>query len=59
MFLKIIYLLFILAMLDLHCRTVFSLAVESRGYFLAVVCWLLIVVASLVVERGLWSTRLR
>ena len=43
----------LLAVLGLHCCKGFSLVVASRNYFLVVVPRLLIVVASLVVERRL------
>ena len=49
---KIFYLLLFLAALGLHLGL--SLVAASQGYSLAVVCWLLIVVASLVVQHGLW-----
>ena len=42
-----------MAVLGLHCCTGFSLVEASRSYPLVVVCWLLIVVASLVAEHGL------
>ena len=41
-----------LAMLGLHCCAIFPLVWQSRGYSLAVVCGLLIVAASLVVDLG-------
>ena len=50
------YFLF-LAVLDLHCYAGFSLVVGSRGYFSVAVLSLLIVVASLVAERGLSGTQ--
>ena len=40
-------------LLGLHCYAGFSPAVASGGYSLAVVCRLLITVASFVVEHGL------
>ena len=43
------------AVLGLCCRTGFSLVVGSRGHSPAVVCELLIAVASLVAEHGLWG----
>ena len=43
-------------MLGLHCSASFSLVVESRGYSL-VVLGLLIALASLVTEHGLWGTQ--
>ena len=46
---------FILAVLDLHCRTGFSPVAASRLYSL-VVYELLIAVASLAVEHRLWGT---
>ena len=42
-------------MLGLHRCSGFSLVVVSRSYSLVAMCQLLIVVASLVVERGLWG----
>ena len=51
LFFKIIYLF--LAVLDLHCCVGFSASVVSRGYSLAAVRRLLIVVASLVAEHRL------
>ena len=45
--------LFILAVLGLHCCIGVSLVVASGGYSLVVVCGLLVVVASLVVEHRL------
>ena len=42
-----------LAVLGLHCCEGFSVVVASGGYFLVVVCGLLIEVASLVAEHGL------
>ena len=55
-----------MSVLGLHCCTVFSLVAESRGYSLFVILGLLIMVASLVAEKGmqasvsatpgLWST---
>ena len=44
-----------LAVLGLHCCTGFSLVVVSGGYSPAGVHGLFIVVASLVVEHGLWG----
>ena len=44
-------------MLGLRCCTGFSLVVANEGYSLGVVHRLLIVVASLVAEHGLESTR--
>ena len=44
-----------LAVLGLRCCSGFSLVVVSRSYSLAAMCQLLIVVASLVVEHGLWG----
>ena len=51
---KIFFFFFLkmLAVLDLHCCKSFSV-VESAGYFLALVCRLLIAVASLAVEHGI------
>ena len=43
---------FIFAALGLHCYTGFSLVAASGGYSLVMMCGLLIVVASLVVELG-------
>ena len=43
-------------MLGLHCCVGFSLVAVSWGYSLGVVCGFLIVVASLVVGRGLYGT---
>ena len=45
-----------LTVLGLRCCVSFSLDAESRGYSLAAVRGLLIVVASLVEEHGLYST---
>ena len=42
-----------LAVLGLHCYMSFSLAVETGGYSLVVVHWLLIAVASLAAEHRL------
>lgn len=42
-----------LAVQGLGCCVGFSLAVANRGYFLVVVCGLLLVVASLVAEQRL------
>ena len=44
-------------MLGLHCFAGFSLVATSGGYPLVVVCGLLIAVASLVVEHGLYGAR--
>ena len=49
------YLLIYLAMLGLPCCTGFSLAVTAGGCVLVAVCGLLIAVAFLVVECGLWG----
>ena len=49
-FYLVIYLFF--AVLGLHYCKGFSLVAVSRGYFLIVVCGLLIVVACLVAEHG-------
>ena len=49
--LNILFIYLFLAVLGLHCCKGFSLVVASEGYSLAVVCRLLIAVASLV-----WST---
>ena len=43
----------VLAVLGLHCCAGFSLVAVSAGYSLVVVCGLLIVMASVVVEHGL------
>ena len=43
------------AVLGLCCRTGFSLVVGSWGHSPAMVCELLIAVASLVAEHGLWG----
>ena len=48
-----VYLL--LAVLGLRCCAGFSLVAASRGYRLVAVHRLLIAVASLAMERGLWS----
>ena len=48
--------LFFSAVLGLHCCVSSSLVVESRGYSL-VVLGLLTVLASLVMEHGLWGTQ--
>ena len=48
---KIFYLLLFLAVMGLPLGL--SLVAASQGYSLVVVCWLLIAVASLVVEHGL------
>ena len=48
--------LFFSVVLGLHCSVSFSLVVESRGYSL-VVLGLLIALASLVTEHGLWGTQ--
>ena len=45
-----------MALLGIHCCTVFSLVEVSGGYSTAML-WLIIVVASLIVEHGLWGTR--
>ena len=42
-----------LAALDLRCILGFSLVVETGGYSLAVACWLLTAVASLVADLEL------
>ena len=47
------YLFLFWAVLGLHCCMGFPLDVASRGYSLVMVCWLLIAVASLVVEHRL------
>ena len=47
---------FFLAVLGLHCCTGFSLVVARGGSSPAAVHWLLIVVSSRVVERGLQHT---
>ena len=52
-FCNLIYLL--LAVLGLRCCSGFSLVAVSRSYSLVAMCQLLIVVASLVVEHGLWG----
>ena len=44
-------------MLGLHCCVGFFLAVESRGSSLVVVRGLLIAVASLLAEHGLWGAQ--
>ena len=41
------------AVLGLHCCAGFSIVAVSAGYSLVVVCGLLIVMASVVVEHGL------
>ena len=46
-----------LAVLGLHCCSGFSPVVASRGYSLVAVLRLLILVASLVAEHGLYSTQ--
>ena len=48
---------FFLAVLGLGCCYGFSLVVESRGFSLVAVLRLLIVVAPLVAEHGLWGTQ--
>ena len=45
-----------MALLGIHCCMVFSLVAVNGGYSVAVL-WPLIVVASLLVEHGLWGTR--
>ena len=47
---------FLLAVPGLRCCAGFSLVLESRGYSLAAVLRLLVAVASLVAEHGLWVT---
>ena len=49
------FFLFSLAVLDLHCCTGFSLVVVSGDYSLVAMCGLLIAVASLVWEHGLYG----
>ena len=44
-------------MLGLHCCTGVSFVAASRGYSLAALCGLLVALASLVAEPGLWGTR--
>ena len=56
LFLFILYFYF-LAVLGLHCCMGSSLVATSGGFSLVVVYRLLIAVASLVVERGLWGVR--
>ena len=53
---KISFLNLFMALLGIHCCTVFSLVEVSGGYSTAML-WLIIVVASLIVEHGLWGTR--
>ena len=45
-----------MALLGIHRCMVFPLVAVSGGYAIAVL-WLLIAVASLMVEHGLWGTR--
>ena len=54
-FLSFVYLF--LVVLGLHCSAGFSLVVASGGYSLVAVCGLLIAVASLIAEHGLWGSR--
>ena len=54
---KFIYLF--LAMLGLHCCACSFSSRGERGMFFIAVCGLLIAVASLVVEHGLWARRLQ
>ena len=44
-----------MAMLGLHCCLGFSSVAASRGYSLVAVCGLLIAMASVVSERGLYG----
>ena len=46
----------VLAGLGLRCCAGFSLVLESRGYSLPAILRLLVAVASLVAEHGLWVT---
>ena len=50
---------FLVALCLRGCLQVFSLVVESRSYFLVVVCGLLIVVVFLVADHGLSAHRLQ
>ena len=56
-YLKLLLYFIFLAMLCLHCCVGYSLAVVSKGCSAVVACGLLVAVASLVVERGLWGAR--
>ena len=55
---KYLFTYLLLAVLGLHCYVHFSLVLASRGYFLAVLHGLLIVLTSLAVEhrpQGTWA----
>ena len=56
-FLKYIFVYLLLSVLSIHCCADLSLVVVSGGYSPVVLHGLLIAVASLVVERGLWGVR--
>ena len=49
--------MFIIGCLGLHCHTGFFLVEASRDCSPVVVCGLLVEVASLVAEHGLWGAR--
>ena len=49
--------IYLLAVLGLHCCMGFSLAVVSRGYSVFVVCGFLIVLASFIMDHGLYGAR--